>query len=198
MDESDCDGQTRYRYLREKLKAFVPAAASSADGGKVYGVFFNAGIHTEVLITGSDVDTQMNKYGPGGGTATHLAVEAAFKIHQADPKTPTLLFLVTDGRPDSTDAVNREIVSVTKRLDNPESFRIMVLTVGQRTPELTAWLEQLDAELGPMGAKFDIVGQNNLNDVDFQEAAAELIASTTTNAQAAAGDTAGKATHRID
>jgi hypothetical protein len=42
------------------------------------------------------------------------------------------------------------------------------------------------------------VGQNNLQEVDFREAAAELIASTTTNDEASVGATSGKTTKRID
>jgi uncharacterized protein YegL len=198
MDTDDCEGQTRYTYLREKIKAFVPAAAAVAAGNNVTAIFFNHTTKVEHLSTADSVDISLRTNRPAGGTATHLAIEEAYKQHLIDPSIPTLVFLVTDGQPDSTDAVNKEIVSVTKRLSKPEDFRIMVLTVGERSPGLSKWLEQLDSELGPLGAKFDIVGQNNLNEVNFQEAAAELIGSTTTNSEAAAGKTEGKVTQRYD
>lgn len=198
MDERDCDGQTRYSYVGEKLQVFVPEAAKSAFGNKVTGIFFNASVHAVDLVSANDVKEAQKKYGTGGSTGTHSALEAAFAEHQRNPSIPTMVFLVTDGHPDSNDKVDQEIVSITQRVNKAEDFRVMVLTVGVRDSNLTAWLQHLDADLGPLGAKFDIVGQNNLQEVDFQEAAAELIASTTTNSEADAGQTAGKTTHRID
>ena len=198
MDERDCENQTRYNYCKEKLQAFVPEAAKSAAGGRVTGIFFNGGTHVADLKSADDVKRTMDTYRPGGSTATHLALEEAWKEHGRDPTTPTMVFLVTDGHPDDEGAVDKEIIDLTKRISKPEDFRIMLLTVGERDTHLTKWLEHLDSDLGPSGARFDIVGQNNLQSCDFQEAAAELIGSTTTNTEAAAGQTQGKTTHRID
>lgn len=201
MDTTDCDGQSRFEYCREKLKAFVPEAIKSAAGGEVTCFLFNNLTRRYRLTSDADIDTAMNASRPGGGTGTHLALEQAFEL--ATPEVPTMVFLVTDGRPDSEQAVDKEIISITQRIKMPEDFRIMILTVGLRDEHINAWLAHLDADLGPAGAAFDIVGQNNLQEVTFQEAAAELIASTTTNTEADTARTAGiavagKMTGRID
>lgn len=196
MDTRDCDGSTRYAYLQEKLVTFVEGAVPSTIDGKVTALFFSNSTHAEVLGSAADAEKAFKKYPTGGATATHSVIETAFKIWQSSPKIPVMLFLATDGYPDNPGAVEKEIVSVTQRIANPEDFRIMILTVGQPTDALAEWLEKLDS--GLTGAKYDIVGQNSLNAVDFQEAAAELIASTTTQDEALAGATAGKSTHRID
>lgn len=196
MDERDCDNQTRYNFCQEKLRAFVPAAVTSAYGSKVILILFNSGTHTVDVKTADEVTKAMILYRTGGSTATHLALEAAWKL--ATPDVPTMVFLVTDGHPDDEKAVDKEIISITQRMTRPEDFRIMLLTVGQKDQHLEEWLEHLDNDLGPSGARFDIVGQNALEQVDFQEAAAELIGSTTTNSEAAAGQTQGKTTQRID
>lgn len=198
MDTRDCDGQTRYSFLHEKLVAFVTGAVESAAGNQVTALFFSNSVNAVVLKSAAETETAFKKYATGGSTATHKVIEAAFTLAQQTPKVPAMFFLVTDGYPDSETAVDSEIVSVTKRITNPEDFRIMVLTVGERNADLSKWLEHLDSDLGSLGAKYDIVGQNNLQEVDFQEAAAELIASTTTNDEALTGATAGKSTHRID
>jgi uncharacterized protein with von Willebrand factor type A (vWA) domain len=198
MDTTDCDGQSRYNYLGEKLIAFVSTAVQSAAGNQVTALFFNDNVKEATLKSGQDAAEAMKKYHTGGSTGTHSVIEAAYAIAKKTPDVPTMLFLVTDGHPDSEKAVDNEIVSVTKRIKNPEDFRIMILTVGERDSNLTAWLDHLDADLGPLGALFDIVGQNNLQEVDFREAAAELIASTTTNTEALAGSATGKKTGRID
>lgn len=196
MDTRDCDGTTRYQFLHEKLSTFVGAAVESAAGNQVTALFFSNGVHEFVLKSEADTEAAFKKSPTGGGTQTDKVLEAAFKLAQKTPGIPAMFFLVTDGYPDSEKLVDKEIVSITQRIKAPEDFRIMILTVGQRTDELEAWLEHLDSDLD--GALFDIVGLNNLQEVDFQEAAAELIASTTTNDEALAGATAGKSTHRID
>lgn len=197
MDTRDCDGQTRYDFLREKLAAFVGDAVVSATGGKVTGIFFSSGQREEALASADDVKTLMAKYRPGGSTNTAGAINDAFAV--AGKLTgPSMFFLVTDGEPDSQEAVDAAIVAITQKVSAPEDFRIMILTVGKRDAGLQTWLEHLDNDLGAAGALFDIVGLNNLQEIDFREAAAELIASTTTNDEAAVGATGGKTTTRID
>lgn len=203
MDTADCEGnQTRYNYLREKLAAFVTGATQSSHDGKVTLIFFANKADTFEVQTADQVNDYMKKHIPGGGTATHWALEQAWREYQRDPKVPAMVFLVTDGQPDSEPAVDKEIIEITQRIKKdtgkPELFRIMLLTVGERSAHITQWLQHLDDDLGPSGAAYDIVGQNDLNQVDFQEAAAELIGSTTTDTEAASGQTAGKTTHRID
>lgn len=198
MDTKDCDNATRYQYLGEKLVAFTGSAVESAYNNQVTALFYSDNVHEAVLKSSADAEQALRKYHVGGGTATHSVLEYAFKLAQQNPNIPTMFFLVTDGHPDSESKVDQEIVSITKRLTKPEDFRIMLLTVGERDPKLSKWLEHLDSDLGPLGAKYDIVGQNNLQEVDFREAAAELIGSTTTNDEAATGATAGKTTQRID
>lgn len=198
MDTADCEGQTRYNYLGEKMVAFVGAAVESAAGGQVTALFFSNEVQQTTLKSGADAETALRNHHTGGGTATQKVLEAAFKFAQQTPNVPAMFFLATDGIPDNEDAVDQEIVSITKRIKNPEDFRVMVLTVGKRTDHIIKWLEHLDADLGGLGAQYDIVGQNNLNEVTFQEAAAELIKSTTTNDEALAGAVSGKKTERID
>lgn len=198
MDTNDCDGQTRYAYLGEKLAAFVGAAVESAYNNQVIALFFSNNVSQATLKSADEAKAALTTHNTGGGTATHKVLEAAFKLAQQTPDVPAMFFLATDGIPDSEPNVDSEIVSITKRLKNPEDFRIMILTVGKRSDHITQWLQHLDADLGGLGAAYDIVGQNNLNQVDFQEAAAELIKSTTTNDEALAGSVAGKTTTRID
>lgn len=199
MDEMDCDGQTRHNFIAEKLASFAPAAAQSAAGQVVYLLPFNSRVKDIVqLRTAADVAAAEKKYGTGGSTGTADALEQAWKLHNTDPSVPTMVFLVTDGHPDSESDVDREIIAITKRMKAPEEFRIMILTVGERNDQLNQWLEHLDADLAPSGAAFDIVGENELAQCNFQESAAELIKSTTTNSEAAAGHTEGKKTVRVD
>jgi len=195
MDTSDCDGDTRYNYAREKIKAYVRGASKyDPDGVSIH--FFNNRVesHTDVA-TAEAVDKLIDAHRPGGGTATHLAIQAAWNEHRVKKSASSYAILFTDGEPSEPTEVNNTVVNITNTMNNPEEFRIMLLTVGTRTPEVSAWLSNLDSNL--KGAKYDIVGVDELSQVDFEQAVADLVGSTTTTAEAAAGKTGGKTTTTV-
>jgi len=195
MDTPDCDGDTRYNAVREKLKAFVRGASKfDPDGVSIH--FFNNRVETHADVADVNVvDQLIDTHRPGGGTATHLAIQAAWKEHRQKQSTASFVMAFTDGEPSEPEEVKKSIVNITNTMNNPEEFRITFLTVGVQSPQLKAWLSALDSDL--KGAKYDIVGVEELNNVDFDQAVADLIGSSTTSAEAAAGNTAGKATTTI-
>lgn len=195
MDTGDCNGETRYNHVREKLKAFVRGASKyDPDGVSIH--FFNNRVETHTDVSNVDtVDQLIDQHRPGGGTATHLAIQAAWNEHQAKKSTATFVMIFTDGEPSEPDEVKRVIVNITNAMSNPEEFRLSFLTVGQRSAALSAWLSALDSDL--KGAKYDIVGVEELDSVDFEGAIADLVGSSTTATEAAAGQTAGKTTTHI-
>jgi hypothetical protein len=195
MDTSDCDGDTRYNCCREKIKAFVRGASKFDPDGVSVHLFNNrVELHTDVADPAA-VDKLIDTHRPGGSTATHLAIQAAWKEHRAKSSTATFVIIFTDGDPSEPTEVENTIVNITKSMSSPEEFRLSFLTVGQRSPELSAWLERLDSSL--KGAKYDIVGVEELNEVDFDQAIADLVGSTNTNAEAAAGTATGKITTHV-
>lgn len=195
MDTTDCDGDSRYNCVREKIKAFVRGASKFDPDGVSVHLFNNrVELHTDVADPAT-VDKLIDAHKPGGGTATHLAIQAAWREHKTKSSAATFVVLFTDGDPSEPTEVENTIVNITKTMSSPEEFRLSFLTVGKRSPELSSWLERLDSSL--KGAKYDIVGVEELNNVDFDQAIADLIGSTTTTAEAAAGTVAGKATTTI-
>jgi Mg-chelatase subunit ChlD len=195
MATADCDGDTRYNAVRESLKAFVRGAAKyDPDGVSIH--FFNNKVETHSDVSDvATVDKLIDTHGPGGGTATHLAIQAAWKEHRTKQSAATFVMIFTDGEPSEPEEVKKTIVNITNTMNNPEEFRLSFLTVGQRSPELSAWLSALDSDL--KGAKYDIVGVEELSGVDFDAAVADLIGSSTTTAEAAAGTVTGKTTTHI-
>jgi Mg-chelatase subunit ChlD len=195
MATSDCDGDTRYNAVREKLKAFVRGASKfDPDGVSIH--FFNNRVETHNDVADvKAIDQLIDTHKPAGGTATHLAIQAAWKEHRQKNSAASFVIAFTDGEPSEPEEVKHTIVNITNTMNNPEEFRISFLTVGVQSPELKAWLSALDSDL--KGAKYDIVGVEELNNVDFDQAVADLVGSTTTTAEAAAGTVAGKATTTI-
>lgn len=197
MATADCEGgATRYEYVRETVKTFVQAASQFDPDGVSVHLFNNrVELHpnvADVQVLNRLIDTHK----PGGSTDTAKAIEAAWLEHAAcPPGTSTFVMIFTDGEPDDQEAVKREIVGITKKMKTPEEFRLSFLTVGERSSALTQFLEDLDSNL--KGAAFDIVGVEEAAGIDFQSAIADLIGSSTTAGEAAAGNTAGKATTHV-
>lgn len=195
MDTGDCNGETRYNHVREKLKAFVRGASKvDPDGVSIH--FFNNRVETHPNVANVDtIDQLIDQHRPGGGTATHLAIQAAWNEHRSSGSTATFVVAFTDGEPSEPDAVKSVLVNITNAMTNPEEFRISFLTVGVQSASLKAWLSALDSDL--KGAKYDIVAVEELDNVDFEGAIADLIGSSTTATEAAAGQTGGKTTTQI-
>lgn len=196
MDTRDCDGDSRYNACREKIKAFVRGATKFDPDGISVHLFNNrVELHTDVADPAA-VDKLIDSHRPAGGTATHLAIQAAWKEHLDKKSSATFVAIFTDGAPEGYEReVEQTITNIANSMGSPEEFRILFLTVGVRSPELSNYLEHLDSSL--KGAKYDIVGVDELNAVDFDQAISDLIASTTTSSEAAAGQVAGKTTTHV-
>ena len=194
MDTRDVEGDTRYNAARESIKAFVRGALRFTNGVSVHLFNNHVELHPDVTDPAA-IDKLIDAHKPAGGTATHLALQAAWKEHKASQSTATFVAVFTDGAPEGYEEVEQTITNISNAMTNPEEFRILFLTVGVRTPELSAYLEHLDSSL--KGAKYDIVGVDELAGVDFDQAIADLIGSTTTAGEAAAGQTAGKTTTHV-
>lgn len=170
MQETDCEGgMSRSAYVQETVRAFVRAAAQwDPDGVSFY--VFNARCETFPDVTDpARIDEIMRDLGyPRGGTATHLAIKQAFIEHKAKGSQQTFLIMFTDGEPSDPAATEAAVRDIANAVTNEKEFRISILTVGGRTPELDAWLKRLDDSLD--GAPFDIVSIDRMEDVDFNAA----------------------------
>lgn len=199
MAESDCDGDTRYHFCRESIQSFVKAAVNFGLAAPAVRFFNNKVDSYANVSTAEEVANLIDAHKTGNSTRTDLAITAAWNDHLARKKAGdtngTHVIIFTDGEPDDKSVVEKTIVGITNTMSNPEEFRLLFLTVGVPSTELAQWLEDLDDSL--KGAKYDIVGVEKAGETDFAQAVADLIGSTTTQGEAAAGQTQGKATSHI-
>lgn len=176
MQKNDCPGGlTRFAYVQKIMKEFIKEAAKfDPDGVSFY--FFNDKVieHPDVKTT-QEIDQIISKLSPGGSTRTDLAIKAAYKEHKAKGNEQTFLMLFTDGVPDDKALVEKVIIDITKDVKNEKEFRIAILTVGNRDSALEKWLSDLDDNLGPKGAKYDIVAIHALEEVNFTQAIEDAI-----------------------
>lgn len=174
MQAQDCPGNTRrFDYVLETMKAFIGEAAKWDPDGVSFYAFNNQLQAFPNVTTVAEINAKIAKLRPGGGTATHLAITAAYNEHKAAGSEQTFLMIFTDGEPTDPTAVQNAIIAITKDVKDEKEFRICILTVGQRSPELARWLDDLDNHL--TGASYDIVKVETLEDVDFEQAVADAI-----------------------
>lgn len=174
MQSADCPGgATRFQYVLETMKTFIKEAAKwDPDGISFYAFNNSVQAHPDVA-TVEEINDMIKKIKVGGGTNTHLALTAAFKEHTDKKNEQTFFMIFTDGEPSDPDAVKKAIVDITNQVKDEKEFRILILTVGERSKELDTWLENLDDHLDE--AKYDIVDIEKMEDVDFEQAVANAI-----------------------
>lgn len=174
MQAQDCPGNTRrFDYVIETMKAFIGEAAKWDPDGVSFYTFNNSLTVFPDVKTVQEINDKIGRLRPGGGTGTHLAITAAYKEHKSKGSEQTFLMVFTDGEPTDPASVQKVIVDITKDVKDEKEFRICILTVGERSPELAKWLDDLDNHL--TGAKYDIVKVQKLEDVDFERAVADAI-----------------------
>lgn len=166
-------GQSRLAYTMETLKVFVREAAKwDPDGVSFYS--FNNRLEQHPDVTSVEqIDAMLAVLKPGGGTSTEVAITAAYQEHKKKGSEQTFLILFTDGEPSDPEAVKKAVVDITNQVKDEKEFRISILTVGHRSPQLDKWLDDLDDHLD--AAKYDIIDIEKLEDVNFEDAVAKAI-----------------------
>lgn len=157
------DGNPRSRWESVKETAVaVSRKISEFDPDGITLYTFSDRFHRYDNVGPDKVDEIFRKSDPVGSTALHLVLAHAFDDYfkrrdkgQAKANGESF-FVVTDGQPDSQAAVITEIVKTTKRVNNPKEISITFLQVGNDS-NAQAFLQKLDDELTPAGAKYDIV-----------------------------------------
>jgi Mg-chelatase subunit ChlD len=162
---------TRWQAAREVVHSITRDAAKYDDDGATVILFSSDSSHLKefknIADAVSKVDEIFDKNHPGGTTDTAGVLQHCFddylKRKRANAATtkPTVLFVFTDGRPDDEDAVIKNIVAFSKRLDNADEFGIQFYQIGDDS-HAREFLKKLDDTLTKKyGAKFDIVDTEN-------------------------------------
>lgn len=168
MSAQDCPGNlSRMEYLKEKVVTFVNEASKyDEDGidvltfGHQITAYEKATAENAASVIGKAKATEMS-------TNTAGVIQKAWEMHKAGGYQQTVLFVATDGEPSDRAAVAKAIVDITNKVGDEREFNISFLTVGNISPDLSAWLTKLDDELTSNGAKHDIVDVKSLESVDF-------------------------------
>lgn len=168
-------GATRIEYAKERAIALANEAAKYDEDG-VDLITFGEKVKHIGKVTGTNAGDLIGPLKANeGSTNTAGAIQKAYDIHKSNKYQQTFCFLVTDGAPDSKDAVRDVIRNIASEIKDEHEFCIGFLIAGdlEKNPGLKAFLTELDDELK---AKHDIVDVKVLAEVEslIQVAAAAL------------------------
>lgn len=162
------DGSTRLNYTIETFKTFANEAAKFDENGvSLYA--FGATVYAYPDLKPEDFSAKLAEVAGKreGATQTHMVIKAAYAEHKQKASKQTFLLIFTDGEPTDAAATQQVIVNIANEVADPAEFRIAFITVGNRSPELDAYLTKLDDGLTAAGAKHDIVDVKKIDEVDF-------------------------------
>ncbi|HEY3495628.1 MAG TPA: VWA domain-containing protein [Polyangiaceae bacterium] len=161
-------GASRIDFVKENAKT-IAVEAGKWDTDGVDGFTFGHKVTSIGKLTADNVNAVIDPLKANeGSTDTAAAIAEAWKQHRAGGYKQTVAMLFTDGEPNDEDKVFSTIAGITQELKDEHEFALSILTVGQRSAGLEAFLTKLDDALP--GAKHDIVDVKRVEEVDFYAA----------------------------
>jgi uncharacterized protein YegL len=160
-------GAQRVDFVKETVKTFIGESAKWDDDG-VDVLTFGHRVSPPFKVDANNLNVIDALRANEGSTNTAGVIAEAWKLHRSGGYKQSVLFVYTDGEPSDEGAVFKTIAGITQELKDEHEFAISILTVGNRSASLEAFLTKLDDALP--GAKHDIVDVKRLEEVDFMAA----------------------------
>lgn len=168
---------TRWQEAQEATIGLARFAEQYDDDGISVTFFANKTDKHENVVSGGDLVKKLfTDKQPNGGTDTALMIQEIcgdwLKRKAASAETkPLILFVVTDGEPNSKDDLQKAIEEVANKVSGVDDIRINFIQVGDNK-DAAAYLHHLDTELT---CKYDIVNAKNEAEVSNYNSLSEAI-----------------------
>lgn len=125
-------------------------------------VLFSNGYQIFQNVSLNQIPQIFSRSDPSGGTNLHDPLNATLVDYFQRRKVlknvkPLAIAIITDGRPNSTDAVTAIIVNATKYMENPNEVSITFFLIGDKILNGQAFITDLEQNLMRYGAKYPIV-----------------------------------------
>jgi len=152
LDKSGSMDGEKWEEAQRALSKLAPFVCKADPDGITLYVFSSSFQKFSNIQNEKDVTKIFKKTKPGGSTALHTVLEAAFEEHFQGGKQTTIL-VITDGSPDSQSNVITVIEGASNRIDKDEDLSVTFIQIGNDSGARN-FLKQLDDDLN---GKFDIV-----------------------------------------
>lgn len=151
---------SRLAACRESAEQLARVADKFDTDGISVG-FFNHKSKLYHNVTPDKMKSIFDENSPSGSTDTAGVIDSFWAYHKANSSKNFLFMILTDGVPDSHEAVENSIISIANHIDDRNKVRLQFIQVGNDAAAAT-WLEKLDSGLTGK-AKYDIVNYQTLD-----------------------------------
>ncbi|KAH3763206.1 von Willebrand factor type A [Pelomyxa schiedti] len=169
IDKSGSMGSdNKWRDVGTTLQTLGPWVCGADPDGITLYLFSNTYTKHENIMDKNKVQAIFKKNSPDGSTDLASVLEAAFSEHFGGTRRKTTILCITDGSPDSTDAVIATIKKAANKVKCEEELSLTFIQIGNDSGAHD-FLKLLDDKLD---TKFDIVDtvtSDEMNGLSFQE-----------------------------
>lgn len=162
-------GISRWRWVAAHTMDLANQVAPLAPGGFKL-ILFNDWRQVFEKVTPANIPAIFMSTKVGGSENIVLFLNEELnqylKRKSESPATtkPLAVAVLTDGLPDDREHMPMLLVNITKQMQNKEDIKIVFIQVGQSN-EGGGFLQYLDNQLVPLGARYDIVDQKSFDQV---------------------------------
>lgn len=153
-DSQKFEGKTRWQEGAEFTESVARYVEKFDDDGLTLVTFGTNVSVFDGVRTGAIEQVFLNEQ-PSGSTNLDGALKAALEMKFKKGK-PAIMFVLTDGEPDSQTAVIDTLITAANTIEKDSDLAIQFIQIGD-DPGATRFLQSLDDDLQARGAKFDIV-----------------------------------------
>lgn len=155
LDQSGSMSGSRWTQAQDAVMKIAPWCCQADPDGITLYLFNSRHTSYRNLQRPEQIAQIFTREKPSGTTNLAGVLNAAFAEHFSTGK-PTTILVITDGEPDNQGTVIHEIVQATTRMRTDEQLSVSFIQIGNDAAA-QRFLEFLDNNLQPKGARFDIV-----------------------------------------
>jgi len=159
-------GKERWREVKEALFHIAPFVCKADPDGITLYFFSNAYEKYRNITSAKKVEKICKREGPGGASFMAKPLKAAFDEHFAREGRQTTILVITDGKPNDKEEVEKEIVQAADRVQNEEDLSVTFIQIGN-DEEATEYLQHLDDEIASEVDIVDSISCSKMKEIGF-------------------------------
>jgi len=167
LDKSGSMSGSKWEEAKRALSRLAPFVCKADPDGITLYVFSHSFKKYNNISDTKKIDKIFNKTTPGGSTALHSVLKAAFKEHFHGDK-PTTILVITDGVPDDKGKVIEEIEAASNKIEKEEDLSVTFIQIGDDSGA-AEYLKKLDDDLEGNFDIVDTLGADEMQGLSFEE-----------------------------
>jgi len=139
-------GKERWKEAKEALFHIAPFVCKADPDGITLYFFSNNYEKYRNITNAKKVEKICKREGPGGASLMAKPLKAAFDEHFSKPGKQTTILVITDGKPNDKEDVEKEIKKAAGMVQSEEELSLTFIQIGD-DEEATEYLQYLDDDI---------------------------------------------------